>query len=67
MNEYSIKLVKPHCQNCGKIKIKDHDGKSRFINKGRPVPAIAELGKSAVNDLKQRLGSVTVIEKDEDI
>lgn len=67
MNEYSIKLAKPHCANCGKMKVKDGEGKSRFISKGRPIPAIAELGKSSVNELRQRLGSVTIMEKDEDI
>src|SRR4030095_10636533 len=67
MNEYSIKLAKPHCGNCGKTKIKDAEGKNRFISNNRPTQAIAEMGQNAVSSLKQRLGSVTVMEKDEDI
>jgi len=68
MNEYSIKLAKPHCNACGKMKIKDPDGKARFINKGRPTQAIADLGKSAISSMKDRMaGRVVAMEKDEDI
>lgn len=67
MNEYSIKLAKPHCTDCGKTKIKTADGTSKFISKNRPVKAIAELGQNAVSSLRERLGSVTVMEKEEDI
>src|SRR5215203_1845718 len=33
MNEYSIKLSKPHCADCGKVKVKDGDGNSRYVKK----------------------------------
>lgn len=67
MNEYSVKLAKPHCTNCGKMRIKTADGKGKFISKNSPTESIADLGKSAVSSLKQRLGSVTIMEKDEDL
>ena len=67
MNEYSIKLAKPHCGKCGKIQIKDSEGNRRFISKNRPQEAIADMGHSAVQSLKERLGQVVTMEKDEDI
>lgn len=67
MNEYSVKLAKPHCNSCGKFKVIDDDGKARFVDKSRPTQAIAELGKNAVASLKDRMGKVVAIEKDEDI
>ncbi len=67
MNEYSIKLAKPHCTNCGKVKIKDADGNAKFISKGRPIAAIADLGQQAVSSLKDRMSKVVTLESDEDI
>jgi hypothetical protein len=68
MNEYSIKLAKPHCSACGKMKVQDGDGKAKFINKGRPIQAIADLGKSAISSMKERMsGRVVEMVKDEDI
>lgn len=67
MNEYSCKLAKPHCQNCGKFKVTDDTGQSRFISKGRSTAAIADMGKQAVGNLKDRLGKVVQIMQDEDI
>lgn len=68
MNEYSIKLARPHCNNCGKMKVSDPDGKARFVSKGRSAQAIADLGKQAVGSMRERMsGKVVAIEKDEDI
>lgn len=68
MNEYSIKLAKPHCNNCGKMQVKDETGKRKFIPKGRKVEAFADLAKTSVDSLKQRLsGQVVTMPKDEDI
>ena len=66
MNEYSCKLAKPHCTRCGKMKV-EVDGEMRFVNKLRPTAALAELAKDSVISLKERLGKVVTMEKDEDI
>jgi hypothetical protein len=67
MTEYTVKLARPHCQKCGKMKIKTASGEVKFINKNRPIQALAELGQTAVASLRERLGSVVTMEKDEDI
>jgi hypothetical protein len=69
MNEYSIKLAKPHCNACGKIKVKAADGTSRFIAKGRATEAINDLAQKSVSSMKERLaGKVVVMDRpDEDI
>lgn len=70
MNEYSIKLAKPHCNKCGKMKV-NVDGVNKFVPKGRAHQAIAELGESAATSLKERLSKVVALEEppviDEDI
>jgi hypothetical protein len=66
MNEYSVKLAKPHCINCGKMKVKV-DGETRFVSKGRPQAAISELARQTTESLRDRLGKVVTMERDEDI
>lgn len=59
MNEYSLKLSKPHCNNCGKVKIKDSDGKSHFINKRKSdAKILSEIAGENVNDLRSRLTGI---------
>lgn len=68
MNEYSIKLAKPHCNNCGKIQKKDPEtGKRKFVAKGRQLEALKDLAASNTNSLKDRLSKIVVMEKDEDL
>lgn len=67
MNEYSVKLALPHCNNCGKMQVKDESGKRKFIPKGRKVEAFADLAKAGVDSMRQRLGQVVTLPKDEDI
>lgn len=68
MNEYSIKLAKPHCNNCGKMQVKDPDsGKRKFIPKGRKVEAFSELAKAPADSLRGRMSKVVQMPKDEDI
>ena len=57
MNEYTIKLTKPHCPDCGKVKIKDVDGKSRYIKKvdNRILSAVAN---ETSQDLRSRLDNI---------
>lgn len=67
MNEYSIKLARPHCNDCGKIQIKDADGKRKFVSKARPIQAIADLGKEAVSDLRTRMNKAVIVARDEEL
>jgi hypothetical protein len=66
MNEYSIKLARPHCKNCGKMKVQDPDGAVKFVNKARATEAIAELHEDRVTSLRDRLGKVVVMEPQPD-
>jgi hypothetical protein len=66
MNEYSVKLAKPHCTGCGKIQVTDETGAKKFINKSRPTQAIADMAVSRVSSLQERLGKVVQMEKDSD-
>ena len=48
MNEYTIKLNKPHCINCNKAKVTDKDGNKRFVRKLTGV-----IGASLADELAQ--------------
>jgi hypothetical protein len=67
MNEYTVKLAKPHCQNCGKRKILDDDGNAKYVQKGRQERAIAEIGMSSAHSLRSRLDRAVAIAQDEDL
>lgn len=71
LDEYTIKLSKPHCRNCGKQKVVNQDGKITYVNKQSigTAGAIAELATNNVDSLKQRLaGTVVLLDKqDNDI
>lgn len=65
MNEYSVKLARPHCKNCGKMRVKEVDGTSRFVNKARASEAIAEMNENRVESLRDRMSKVIVMDKEE--
>lgn len=68
MNEYSIKLATPHCNNCGKIQEKDPEtGKRKFVQKGRRQEALADLGKSSATNLRDKMSKVVQIPAEEDL
>ena len=72
MNEFTIKLVKPHCPNCGKVRIKDSDGKNRFVRKisNRAIVLREDTIQEADNslfDLRSRLNNITEDELEKDI
>lgn len=69
MTEYTIKLARPHCSNCGKQRIKNEDGTVSFVNKSRLGVIAADLADKSVSSLRERLGTVVQMEKrvDEDI
>lgn len=70
MTEYSIKLARPHCTGCGKIQVKDANGRQKLVPKDKLNPIAAAVANSATEALKQRLGGIVLpMEKppDEDI
>lgn len=66
MNEYTIKLVKPHCPNCGKVKVKDADGRNRYVKKVTNKILIG-VAAEANQDLRSRLDSAVGLDTEEDI
>lgn len=66
MTEYSIKLIRPHCDKCSKIKVKGADGKKHYIRRGS-LPVMASLANENVEDLRSRLNRITSPDKEEDI
>lgn len=67
MTEASIKLAKPHCGNCGKVMVKDENGKRTYVSKDRMRFIAGDLAKNKVADLRAKLSSVITMERDEDI
>lgn len=57
MNEYTIKLARPHCSSCGKVRIKDEDGKVSYARKSVP-PIMESIAVEKANNLQDRLSSV---------
>ena len=66
MTEYTLRLAKPHCDQCGKVKIRDASGNNRYVKKvaNRVLTGIAEKD---INDLRSRLDSVTSLDSEKDI
>lgn len=71
MSDYSCKLLRPHCEKCGKIKVLGEDGQKLFIRRGSlPQPVRAALvsnSSEGINDLRSRLNGITNDIIDEDI
>jgi len=66
MNEYTVKLVKPHCENCSKRKVDGADGKKHFI-RPNALPILSSVAEKNTGDLRSRLNSATSTVIDEDI
>jgi hypothetical protein len=66
MNEYTIKLAKPHCLDCGKIKVKDAEGNSRYIKKVTNQ-ILTGVATEVSQDLRSRLDSIAAVELEDDI
>ena len=65
MGDYSIRLAKPHCDNCHKPKIAINDvgfNADNHISIDEPIPII-----TTPSDLKSRLSSLLQQKKDEDV
>lgn len=65
MSEYSIRLTRPHCANCGRREVKTNDGKKFYVNK-RTKAIMTDVAVEEASDLRSRLDSITN-HKDEDI
>jgi hypothetical protein len=66
IDEYTLKLVKPHCRNCGKVRVTDEEGNSRYVKKvtNQILPHVAS---ETISDLRNRLNSVTAVADEDDI
>lgn len=64
MNEYSLKLVRPHCNDCGKVKVKDAEGRGRFIKKV-DNKVLLTVATDTTNDLRSRLDSLSAATADD--
>lgn len=63
MNEYTIKLAKPHCVDCGRVKVKDEEGKDRYVKKINN-DVFTGIALESNKDLRERLDAATSIEDD---
>jgi hypothetical protein len=63
MTEYHVKLHLPHCNNCGKVKVKGSDGQNHYIRKS----TVSLIAADGVSNLRDRLEQVTTVEADKDI
>lgn len=66
MNEYTIKLARPHCEKCSKIKVSSPDGKKHFIRRDS-LPVMASLANESVVDLRSHLDNTVTPTMDDDI
>ena len=66
MTEYTIKLARPHCDNCSKIKVNSPDGKKRYVRKDS-TPVMAALANENAEDLRSRLNDALTSSSEEDI
>jgi hypothetical protein len=63
MNEYTIRLTRPHCHNCGKREVKV-DGKRHYVSK-RQNEVLVDVAAGEVVNLRSRLDNL--VNNDEDI
>lgn len=63
MNEYTVRLTRPHCNNCGKKLVKTSTGDKVYVSK-RSSGLLKEIAADDVNNLRSRLDSLTSIDED---
>lgn len=68
LNEYAIRLVKPHCNDCSRITIRDENGKRQLVKR----PSLTQEMNSSVavnsnDELRKRLAIVTDMTIDEEL
>jgi hypothetical protein len=59
MNEYTLKLIRPHCNNCGRTEVKGPDGRKRYVRKLN-TNVLAGVALDETTSLKDRLAKVTI-------
>lgn len=63
MTEYTVRLTRPHCGNCGRREVKTAEGQKFYVNK-RSRGVLTEVAANDVSSLRSRLDSIV---KEEDI
>jgi hypothetical protein len=66
MNEYALKLTRPHCSKCGRKEVKDIDGKKHYISKVNNDQIISDIAANETSSLKDRLSKLTQTTQIED-
>jgi len=66
MSEYTIKLKLPHCNDCGKVKVTDAEGKPRYVKKVTNQ-ILTGIAADTSQDLRTRLNAVAGAELEDDI
>jgi|SRR5215471_969604 len=66
MTEYTIKLTRPHCEKCGRVKVKDANGTTRYVKKAANK-ILSNVAVDSSNDLRNRLSNVTGTALEDDI
>lgn len=68
MSEGSLKLVKPHCMNCGRKELKDPiTGKKYYVNVSKNTSVSEKIADENVNSLKDRLSKTAVVSSNNNV
>lgn len=66
MSEYTIKLSKPHCDKCGRVKVKDSDGATRYVKKVTNK-ILSNVAIEVGDNLRSRLDNAIATTLEDDI
>lgn len=66
LTEYTVKLARPHCDACSKVKITGADGKGHFVRKNT-IGILSDVADNEVSDLRSRMEQLTTAVVDSDI
>lgn len=66
MTDYTIRLKRPHCSGCGKVKVKDADGNNRYV-KRVSNQVLSSMATESSQSLRSRLDNVIGVELEDDI
>jgi hypothetical protein len=66
MNELSLKLNMPHCNNCGKREVRDANGKKHYVRKVN-TQVLSNVAEDNNSSLRERLSKVSSNSVEEDI
>lgn len=60
ITERTLRLLRPHCSNCGRKAVKGPDGKKHYVQQ-ISTPVLAEMAADETASLKDRLSKVTQV------